>query len=237
VTKQRSSAGVTMLEVLIAGVILASIFSITWYLISSSADHVSREESRLSLETQAREALERFTTDLRQTRFTTVKDGSKNPVALFDNPDPKNSAHAPYFYKEILFRIPGHGNQSFDPVAFKSNPDMFLSRRITYRWQLAPGEIANGKDDNHDGLIDEGVIVRVEEDLDASGNPVAGTTKTSTLCRNIMEFRVNFPLLNQGQVNIAMSFELANRLKKGSESKEMVKNFTKTIESTCTIRN
>ena len=47
--------------------------------------------------------------------------------------------------------------------------------------EYAPGELDNGVDDNSDGLIDEGVIVRIE-------NPGAGNEQRVVIAKGISEF-------------------------------------------------
>ncbi len=56
------------------------------------------------------------------------------------------------------------------PDAFDGN-EIVPGPRITYELKLAPGEQMNGDDDNGNGLIDEGQLIRYDPE-EPEGNPI-----------------------------------------------------------------
>jgi type II secretory pathway component PulJ len=87
--KIRSSreAGLTMLEVVIAAIILAAIVGMTSWLVWSASSHITTAEVQVQLEMSSREVLSMISKELHQTKMTKIsKVDTKDPIPC----DPKS---------------------------------------------------------------------------------------------------------------------------------------------------
>ena len=71
--KKRSQAGLTMIEVLVASIILTALVAMSSWLIWGSSKHVSRMEAEMTLENQAREFIGMLTKELHQANMSNVQ--------------------------------------------------------------------------------------------------------------------------------------------------------------------
>jgi len=197
--KNASQAGLTMLEVIIASVILSAVMFMASYLVWTSSSTVSEAELGLQLDSQARAILTQIANDVRQCKAAYIKiyDPSTGGTSL---------PAANTGYTGIQLRLPGAG---FDSTslnasqtntvkgawlqAYSTNNDAYLTRMVRYYWAVDAGEgetLVNALDDNKDGRVDEGVLKKFDSLTDAAGTPilVQGTTPTAfttTLCRDL----------------------------------------------------
>ena len=131
--------GVTLLEVVIA----ASVLSIALILAFSATDTVNRATTAgvqySGASTKALKVLDRFAED--------VGDASLGTVVI-DAPDGD---------RQVSFqRVLGYDLDA-DTVRFGTP--------ITYRWEVDRGEIENDADDNGNGVVDEGRVVREQDGI------------------------------------------------------------------------
>jgi len=127
-------AGLTLLEVMIASALLTIIVLVLFSILSSSASTYAWGTVHADLNGQARDLLDRLTREL-----------ADSSVSTFAPSFPKDSS-------TLTFRrTTGYsaGKLTYGPP-------------ITYSFVFDPGEADNGIDDNRDGRVDEGRIVRAE---------------------------------------------------------------------------
>ncbi|KPJ62337.1 MAG: hypothetical protein AMS15_04295 [Planctomycetes bacterium DG_23] len=163
----------TLLEI----VVVMAIFLIILLMVFAVADRGTKfyytASALASLQETGRKALDRMATDLRGTGLSIVTDSQGQPLVQGLS------------YQEIRFRRnPGYGN---DGIPWDEG------EAIVYRFDYDTGETDNEVDDDGDGLIDEGVIVRVED-----GSP-------AEIAHNVKEGGLSFIL--QGS-RIVMTVEL-----------------------------
>ena len=65
-------AGLTLLEIAIASILLVAIFGATFAILMSSSEHATAEEAQVQLENRAREVINQIAADLRQTTWNKV---------------------------------------------------------------------------------------------------------------------------------------------------------------------
>lgn len=88
--KNRQS-GLTMLEVLIASIILAVVVSMAGYILWSSSNHVTSSQIGVQLESQAREIIAGISKELRQAKMNSVR--GFDTTTAFDISTPSPSFH------------------------------------------------------------------------------------------------------------------------------------------------
>lgn len=291
----RRLAGLTMLEVLIASLILVAIVAMSSWLVWQASDNVATAEAALKLENQAREVLELFTQELRQSKMTTIRKVDRNsisvsPTAFYppgNPPVPGNNAlttpnppvSTPLAYQPfdaIRFRLPGPSmdltkknanfnasSSNFDMKKFSTNQDSAWTYEVMYWWEIdnsnlksegnpgtGPNGFApNGIDDNGNGLIDEGVIKKIESWYDTAGVLIRRTQ--SVVARDVKYDNVagigclKFSVPNQDAVgqpyapgaekSIQVSLTLQKRDPRyPKDSKRVIE---KTVSTTIEVRN
>lgn len=214
-------AGLSILEVMIASLILAAILAITFSILASSSAHVETTQITLRMESDARELVNQITKDLRESRFSLVKTGSPSTPFPTDG-----SPHL-----DIEFRMPGLKTNLQN---YSANPDGIFTRKVSYFWELDLGEKGGlaGTDDNKDGLIDEGVVRKREAMVDVTGaeltNPAPVVT---TICRSLKKDGLEFStkILNTISVKII--------LEKKNPKNPKLPVLSKTVESSIELRN
>jgi type II secretory pathway pseudopilin PulG len=259
-------AGLTLLEVAIASILLVVIFGVAFAILMSSSDHAVASEAELQLENRAREVINQVASELRQTTWDKVYvggggipnllqvktasggsliEGPSEPDPLpapsaaarfYQYPDANRSSVAPptgftsgknltynasfpkwmqFPYTEIQFRMLGVDNTGWTPSTFKASPDSYWTRRVHYRLDMDEGEgtYPDGVDNNKNGLVDESVLTRIEETLDAAGNPIPGKTTQSIICRDIVAngFQIYMPAWGPDANKIVLTLTLEKR--------------------------
>ncbi len=240
-------AGLSILEVLIASLILAAILAITFSILASSSAHVETTQITLKLESDAREALNLIIKDLRESKFSFVRTGSLTEL--------KGGAASAVIVADgkihpgIEFRLPG---LKTDLEAYGKGADRIFTRKVSYYWELDVNEksgVAN-KDDDNNGLTDEGVLVKREMMVDGTGAEISTTLfptpKYTRICSNLMtvdltktEFGLEFsappPLGTPPPLPSTISIKL--RLEKTNPKNRKLPTLTKTVEGSVDLRN
>lgn len=271
---KKRRGGFTLLEVIIASVLLLAVFGIAFMLLLSSSENVAAAQIGVELEGRAREVLNQIASDLRQSKLAQIKVGSSNgatlialapggrsaPVPLpyptgnrpgfklwyqFPNdptsePASVNQSTIPfqlaysgsqitYPYSDLQIRMPGVSDTGWTIANQKANPDSYWTRRVRYRLVMDTGEAnstvtmaslvagtpdsqyMNNTDNNQDGRIDECAILKIEETLDAAGNPIR--TNPTIICRDVKQngFQIYMPLTGQDANKIIISLLLEKK--------------------------
>lgn len=230
--KAKRRSGLTLIEIAIASVILAAVFGIAMMLLLSSSKHVESQQVVMNLEMEAREVLNQITQDLRQTR---LKLPATSAVALYDG-----TLKATYvvddtatLHTDIEFKMPGLEKKSSQDYlyAVKNDPESLWTRTVRYQWVPETGEVAaDGKDNNRNGLIDEGMIRKSEAYLDVNGKSVKAD---STICHFVKKDGLTFRAKSgdHGKVEVTLTLE------KPDPGSKTGKTFSKTVQSTIELRN
>ena len=193
-------AGFTLLELMLALVLLSILFAKAYGAMTAAANATSTATREVVLEDQARRVL-------RQIGYSVM--GSNRETLIPD-------AQAPLSTEDLKFQV-NLGIQdgvvvwsdseqvamqeAKHQVYWSQNPDAENERRVVWTSLVAPyleGELPNGMDDNGNGLIDEkglsfvvdrnAITIRLtlERVLDG-GEVVVKTVETTVTCRNLPE--------------------------------------------------
>jgi len=127
-------SGLTLLEVVIASAILAMLTSLLYVTLKSSTDGYTAGSLQAGLNAQSRNLLEDMSWDLADAGVGTL------------SPAFASGSTTLTFQRNVGY--------SSGAIAFGSS--------ITYAFAYEPGESDNGLDDNGDGRIDEGRLIRTE---------------------------------------------------------------------------
>ncbi|HLF92655.1 MAG TPA: type II secretion system protein [Planctomycetota bacterium] len=226
---KKRQAGLTMIEIIIASVIMAALFAITLLLLTRSSKHVETEQINLNLEMEAREVVNQIGLDLRQSRLDMLTQGP-SAVAI----SPLTSANDTTTYPDLWCRTPGKTSSMTSAqylTAHKTNPDGLWTRRVRYFLAAEPGESnTDSVDNDRDGLVDESVIKKTEFVLNATGGVVSSST--STICHFVKKSGLTFlvPFTNPGKVQITLTLEKPDPSVKG-------RIIAKTVQTTIDLRN
>jgi len=287
--KNRRS-GLTLIEIVIASILLVVIFGVAFALLMSSSEHVAERESELQLENRAREVLNQMGSELRQTTWdkvfvggggipsllqvkpasgTTLVEGPSEPDPLpnppagsrfYQYPDASRSLTTPptgfragknltynsinnkwmqFPYTEIQFRMMAADNAGWNLNTFKTTPDAYWTRRVYYQLGMDEGEgsAPDGIDNNNNELVDESVLYRIEDTLDASGNVIAGKTKKSIICRDVVAngFQCYMPAWGPDANKIVLTLILEKRDRKYSKYADQ--RIMKQVKLSVSLRN
>jgi len=178
--------GLSLLEVIIASTILVGVLGIAYLLLHSSSSEYTNQSTHLKLDDRARDLLADLVRELQNAKNPPVQ---ASPLAPGD---PGYDAAAPK-YTELTF-------STISRFDYASRAP-FYGNQIRYRWLLENGETANGKDDNRNGFIDEGVIEKTET---FEGKPAV----TTIVCRDATFKGLRFQPLNR---TVAVTIELQGR--------------------------
>ncbi len=137
-TARSSEAGTTAIGMMFSTVIFAALIAGAMGLITTGRNMVSTGAERSDLEERAGIVSARIARELLGGRIT-VDPGGGNSLTFRKN------------------------RQGIDAVT--GEVDWEAEGPIVYAFALVPGEAENGLDDNGDGLVDEGQIVRIENDV------------------------------------------------------------------------
>ena len=212
-----AQAGLTMVVVIVAAIILTAIVGMSSYLVWSSARSVSSAEAALQLENTAREALNVMVQELRQARRLQVAKITTSTIRTEKQfGDPHNYAATDSRLGTVVTPVPE--GVDFDGIRFDLvdprntfNLDDFKNSvertyTVQYWWQVANDEKTvgigpnarepNGVDDNKNGVVDEGDLMKMETWYTAADkltvDPVLGRQITTVL-RNVKRLRFKVP--------------------------------------------
>lgn len=132
--------GFTLIEILIAVTIFAVLASTIYLMMASTTNAYASGSIQAGLNAQARDLFERITLELSDAGISTL------------NPSIPTGATTLTFQRNVGY---AGGVISYGPA-------------ITYAFVTEPGEYPNGKDDNGNGRIDEGRLIRTENNQSVS---------------------------------------------------------------------
>lgn len=176
--KNRRQAGVTMLEVIIAGILLTGVFIVTFMVLFSSTDAAAAGQIQVQLERQAVEVLNQISQDLRGSMLTQVTfgDGSgavstgtsggpqdtslDSPGPFYPNTPPLPMTYHPgsptntwmsYPYSDMQIRLmPTKDAPGWTVANYEANELQYWTRRVRYQLVMDPG---SGEDGSPPGSI------------------------------------------------------------------------------------
>ena len=256
-------AGVTMIEVIIAAVLLAGVFAMTFAILGSTSEATARGQIQLELEDRARRVLAELTAELRQTRTQSflVAGGNQTQslitVAASDSTTPTyNTSFSPtgvwltYPWTDVEFRMQGVDNTGFSLGTFTTAPDTYWNRKIRYRLIMDVGEGGsftnpespfnagnpprpNNVDNNSNGVIDEQAIERTETPINGVTGVATGTAVRSVICRDVQKNGLQFKYAASG-ANVGKVQISLTLEKRDPRFKTAI---TKTVETFVDLRN
>jgi len=243
-TMMSRRAGMTLIEVLIASAILIVLVVVVFTLLINSSDHYQGQAVLLSLDERGREILNEISKDLRMSKMDLIVNPATG-LPIQPNTPPSDPPLPPpplppllppgVVYNDIQFRIPTTppGTQTTPALADYQQPNSnrFFRQRIRYRWVSDPTDPVNNQDDNRNGLVDEGMIEKIVEDLDTGPViPTVTATRTSRICRDVRNLGLVFRVPAQGQVEVFV--DLQKR-----DPKFPTRILTRRVRTTIELRN
>ena len=186
-TTRNTRRGFTLLEVVIASVILMAVTLMTFMLLFSSSEEQVREQAKVKMDADVLSVLNLIAKDIRDSgppysNLDAV--GADTPLVVGDAFfDPTLTPALQRRFSISLGRYSGFN------VSGKLGTAQF-NTIVRYYWRPAFGEIPdNGIDDNRDGYTDDGEIVREE-------TPAGGPMVPSVICRNVGKRGLAFEMVN-----------------------------------------
>lgn len=182
-TAPSRQAGLSMVEIMIATGILAAIIAATFAILTKASSHAESTQITLKMETDAREALDQIIKDLRESRLSLLQVGSATQLKAGTATSPIVADGLPVV--GIQFRLPG---LKTDLKAYTAGSDQIFTRKVSYYWESDPRDPRDGKDNDNNGVIDEGVLVKREVTVDGTGAelPVGSPKVTITrICSSV----------------------------------------------------
>lgn len=196
----RKQAGFTLLETMMALVLLAIVLAKAHGALSAATEATGKETAEVVLEDQARRVL-------RQIAFAVMS--ANRETLLPDVESPLTSENIRFSVNlgiqdgEVVWSDPEKVGLALkadaNQVYWSQNPGAEAERRVVWTSLVSPwleGEIPNGMDDNGNGLIDEkglsfvvdgnSVTIRLTlERVVSDGSVVCKTVETTVTCRNL----------------------------------------------------
>lgn len=199
--------GVTLVEVIVASAILMGVLGMTYILLHTSTNEYANQSAHVALDDRAREVLADIARELHN-----AKNPPTTTLALVAG-DPGYETAVPKAIDLNFTTISRFNYATRQPVYGNS---------IRYWWELDPaeGSTKDGKDNNGNGLVDEGVIKKSET---FEGKPAV----TSVICRDVAYKGLRFQL---GDHTVMITLELQRRDPKGTL-------ITRRAEMTTDLRN
>lgn len=171
-TRSAREGGFTMLEIAIASVIMAGMIFVVFLMLSSGTSLTSNQLIQQRIQSDVQSFIERFNGDFRASGSTVTTTTQLQTGDVFF--DAANVSR----YLSLRFSL----QTSYDTANATTN----FEQHVTYFYAPSPLEIAgNDKDDDGNGLTDDGVIKRSETDKN-------GNTTTTIVLHNVSENGVAF---------------------------------------------
>jgi len=181
--RKNGRGGYTLLEVVIASAILIAVCFMVFMLLFTSSSQGATQQTKVAMDAKVLEVINIIAEDIRNSggNYSTLDAGGVDtylqgnpPLAVADtfyNPNVPAADPTQRRYSLTMGQYSGFSSATKQGQALYANT-------VRYYWKPAFGEIPdNGKDDNGDGLVDEGVIIREQT--------VGGVMTPSTICRNV----------------------------------------------------
>jgi len=198
--RRSSTAGLSLLELLLAAALLAILLQKGISLMQQTARQTNEESAAVLLEERAQLVLERIARAVM---------GSDRDTLIPDHAEPLSTDDIEYRIHlgvqdgEVVWSDPeAIGLEDVDNSVFWMRmPEDAPEQRVTWTNLVRPfleGELPNGMDDNGNGLIDEkglsftvdrnAVTIRLSLDrLTSDGRQITSTVETTVTCRNLSE--------------------------------------------------
>lgn len=149
------SGGFSALEVIIAIAIMSTVVLIVWGLLESANREVSNQSIHMKLEETTRRVVDDLAKEFRGSGSTVTTDSADRLVAG----DPFYSVGNPDRFVRIRFSLPTGLNLGTKTT----QPSLTYDRHVTYAWIPHPADARDDADNNRNGYVDEGQIVKIEE--------------------------------------------------------------------------
>lgn len=235
--------GMTLLEVIVASVILVGLVLMTLLIMNKSADDANQNVKKLDLDHASRELLNNIAKEIRMASIDFVSTGTG-----FTKVNGALTEAAAADLDNLRFQMLRPGN--FDMAAFAdADPNRRWNRRVWYRWVMDTDEVDNDADDDRDGLADEGRIEKTEEEyVNPGGGYVWQTVATSIVCENVPQDLtlapgnqigwLKFKVVQPQHVTITLRLEIKDPKTPTTDfASGNVKTFQRTVSTTVEMRN
>jgi hypothetical protein len=180
--------GVTLIEVIVATTILMGVLGMTYLMLHTSTNEYANQSVHVALDERARDLLADITRELHNAKHPPTT------TMFLVSGDPDFDAAVPRAIDLNFNTI-----SRFDYAASKP----VFGNAVRYWWELDIGEgtVRDGKDNNRNGLVDEGVIKKTET---FEGKPPV----TTEVCRDVAYKGLRFRL---GDHTVMVTLELQRR--------------------------
>jgi hypothetical protein len=192
----RARAGWTLIELLLASVLVTAIMGKAAVVISTALDLASDQSASMHNEDQARVVMDRIALAVmgsdRGTLIPQIEEIHSNRIKYTFSLGVEDG--------EVVWSAPEEIRlgDARDSVEWRENPDAAAERRVTWTNHVSPlleGELINGADDNGNGLVDEDglsfvlegnrVVIRLTlHRPEVDGRRVEETIESIVACRN-----------------------------------------------------
>lgn len=155
--------GFSAVEVLIAVAIMSVVVLIVYGLLGTASREVSNQSIHMKLDDATRRVVDDIAREFRGSGSTVTTDDADRLGAS----DPFFAAASPDRFVRVRFSLPTGLNLGTKTT----QPSLTYDRHVTYAWVPHPDDAQDDADNNRNGYVDEGRIVKTEE-------TAAGTTET-----------------------------------------------------------
>lgn len=152
---QANRAGFSLLEAVIAMAILGAVVLMVWGLLATVNKEVGNQAIHMKLEDTTRRVIDDIAKEFRGSGSTVTTDAGDRLATA----DAFFSASSPDRFVRIRFSLP----TGMSLGTKTTQPSMTYSRHVTYAWIPHPEDARDDKDNNKNGYVDEGQIVKTEE--------------------------------------------------------------------------
>ena len=191
------TAGFGLVEVLLSVAFLGIVLANVALVLRSSSESGAADLSEDVLDEQARTVLRRIALSLMSASRDSLSPDASSPL---DSSHIRYQSQIGFEDGEVLWDDPQQIRlaEPSPQLLWSANPDTPDERRVVWSNLVAPlleGELMNGLDDNHNGLIDEkGLSFAIDRDAvavrltierrDERGRTYDATVETTVTCRN-----------------------------------------------------
>lgn len=245
--KKSRQAGVTMLEVIIAAILLAGVFAMTFMVLGSTSESTARAQIQLELEDRARRVVTEITQDIKMSRTTAFMcgGGGQGITETLSSSDTRATttvgagAFNTYPWNDIRFRTQSVDNTGFSLNTFSTAPETYWNREIRYTLIMDTGEdgvaTPNNLDDNRNGVVDEMAIRKIIQPINGVTGAASGNPTTSVICRDVQKNGLQIKYLATQNGQAAQKFEITLTLEK--RDPRFKTSITKTVTTFVDFRN